>query len=255
MKLNFTEGQLNSHIYRIISLERLLEMFATQKNVLVNPEVWEDTFENFILKSQVKSASGELNDYGFSREMYGQCWTRENSSDAMWRIYSPNKECLRIRTTVRKLIESLYSAQNELASISCCIGKVEYLNNKNLMLRANSTFDESGISVENLFRSLLIKRRAFRHENEVRILFHNYRGEEPLSKIYSYSINPEDLIDQIMIDPRRSYSEFETIKAIIKHSTKFKKPIKRSKLYALPKKIIVEVTNDFNVYNEVFNKE
>lgn len=228
-------------------------MFATRKNLLVKPEVWEDTFENFILKSQVKSASGEVYTYDFHEEMYGQCWTKENSSDAMWRIYSPNKECLRIRTTVRKLIDSLYGAQNKHSTITCCIGKVEYLNNQKLMARANSTFDKSGISVENLFRSLLIKRRAFRHENEVRILFHNYRGGDPSSKIYSYPINPEDLIDQIMVDPRRSYSEFETIKKIIKHSTRYKKPIKRSLLYALPKTTVVEATDDFNIYNDIFN--
>lgn len=227
-------------------------MFATKKNVLVKPEVWEDTFENFILKSQVKSVSGEVCTYNFHEEMYGQCWTKESSSDAMWRIYSPNKDCLRIRTTVRKLIESLYAAHKNHSTIMCCIGKVEYLNDKDLMMRANSTFDESGISVENLFRSLLIKRRAFRHENEVRILFHNFQRGDVSSKIYSYPINPDNLIDQIMVDPRRSPSEFKTVKKIIRHATGYNRPIKRSLLYALPKTTVVEATDDFNIY-DIFN--
>lgn len=249
MILNISEKQLDSYIYRVTSLERLLEMFATNRNVLVKPELWEDTFENFILKSEVKSSTGQTYRYNFYEEMYGQCWTRESASDAMWRIYSPNKDCLRIRTTIRKLIESMYSTHPNHPGAMCCIGKVEYLNNKKLMERANSTFEESGISVENLFRSLLIKRRAFRHENEVRILFHNFNRVNLSSKTYSYSIDAEHLIDQIMIDPRRSQSESETIKKIIRHATGYRKSIKRSLLYSLPKDTVVEVKGDRSIYD------
>lgn len=252
MILNIPDRQLDSRIYRVLTLERLLEMFATNNNVLVKPELWEDTFENFILRSEVKSSSGQKYKYNLHEEMYGQCWTKESSSDAMWRIYSPNKDGLRIRTTIRKLIESMHSAHPAHPETMCCIGRVEYLNDKNLMERANSTFEKSGISVENLFRSLLVKRRAFRHENEVRILFHNYRGDNHPSKTYSYPVDPGGLIDQIMIDPRRTFSEFETIKRIIRHTTDYKKSIKRSLLYALPKKTVIEVKNDSNIY-DVFN--
>jgi hypothetical protein len=156
----------------------------------------------------------------------------------MWRIYSPNKDGLRIRTTIRKLLSSLYSSHPKNGKLMCCIGKVEYLADKELMERANSTFDESGILVEKLYRSLLMKRRAFKHENEIRILIHNFQGNNLESKTYEYPVCCNDLIDQIMIDPRRSYSEFKTIEKIIQHSTNFEKPIKRSLLYSLPQNVL-----------------
>jgi hypothetical protein len=108
--LNLKENEPDKHIYRIISLERLLELFATERNTLVKPEKWEDTFENFILKSKVRLLSGEVIKYNIHNRIYGQCWTSQTASDAMWRIYSPNKDGVRIRTTIRKLLKSHYDA-------------------------------------------------------------------------------------------------------------------------------------------------
>ena len=44
---------------------------------------------------------------GFKENLYGQCWTKTRESDAMWRIYSPNKNGVRIMTTPRKLLTAL----------------------------------------------------------------------------------------------------------------------------------------------------
>ncbi|MDQ6987895.1 MAG: DUF2971 domain-containing protein [Mariprofundaceae bacterium] len=242
MRINLSKKDLDRPIYRIISLERLLEIFTTNKNTLVKPSFWPDTFENFILKSKVKLLSGEIVEYNYHERMYGQCWTLHKSSDAMWQIYSPNKECLRIKTTIENLLSSIYEVHPDIPEAKCCIGKVEYLTTKDLMQVANSTFDDSGISVENIFRSLLVKRKAFEHENEVRLLYEEW-SDDTSSEIYPYSINPHKLISQIMIDPRRRCSEFTTLERIIRKATGFKGPIKRSRLYSLPTSKTVTVTN------------
>ena len=157
VKLNFSENQLDTRIYRIVPFVRLLEMFSESKNVLVKPELWEDTFENFILRSKIKAADGRVLRYNFHEQMYGQCWTLENSSDAVWRIYSPDKNGLRIRTTVRKLINAAYKVNPSHVVKQYCIGKVEYLSDEDLLSRANSTFEKNGISGEKLFRDFLSK--------------------------------------------------------------------------------------------------
>jgi hypothetical protein len=126
----------------------------------------------------------------------------------------------------------------------CCIGKVLYVGENKLMQYANSTFDDSGITVENLFRSLLLKRRAFRHESEVRLLFDEWDEESVNNNLYSYKVSPHELICQIMIDPRRTYSEFKNIRTIIRKLTGYNGEIKRSLLYSLPKDLIVDVTGD-----------
>lgn len=244
MLLNLQEADLGRRIYRVIPLERLLGLFVSRSNVLVKPALWEDVFENFILKSPVRLASGEVIKYNFHDRMYGQCWTLQAASDAMWRIYSPDGTGVRIRTTVKKLLEGLLAFNSgALSCASCCIGKVEYLSEMALMRIANTTFDDSGIGVTELFRSLLVKRRPFRHEAEVRLLYEELGDDAFSEDTYHYDVDPHQLIDQIMIDPRRSYAEFRVLEEVIRESTGYEGEIKRSLLYTLPKEITLDVTD------------
>lgn len=247
MLINIDDTELDKPIYRIISLERLLELFVTGTNTLVKPALWEDVFENFILRSPVRLRNGEIVNYNYYDRMYGQCWTLHKASDAMWRIYSSNKNGLRARTTIRKLAESLIAAQRSLPEIRCCVGKVKYRSDKALMNIANATFDDSGIGIDEIFRSLLVKRTAFIHEKEVRALSQELDDNAFSCDLYRYPVDPHYFIDQIMIDPRRSYKEFKTIEEIIRKTTGFKGEIKRSLLYTLPKGITWEVTDIFQM--------
>lgn len=228
----------NQYIYRIISIDRLFELFSNKENVLVSPKKWEDPFENFIFKSKARLPDGEIVDFGFRDDFYGQCWSRHKVSDAMWRIYSPKSNGVRIRTTIPKLANSLATVLQPWQNVQCFIGKVKYLNNNKMMDFANTVF-RGKINPEayELAKTLLVKRPAFRHENEVRILYFEKENGKPQS-IYKYAIDPHDLIDQIMIDPRVDYPEFQEIKDDIKSKTNFKGRILRSLLYAPPKNMV-----------------
>ncbi len=236
-KSNFINIDLsvkNQYIYRIISLDRLYELFSTKTNVLVSPEKWDDPFENFILNSKARLLDGEIVRLGFRDDFYGQCWTRHKASDAMWRIYSPDSKGVRIRTTISKLAASLAGTLGKWKNVQCCIGKVSYLNNSKLMAFANTVFKGYiNPPAYVLAKTLLVKRPAFRHEHEVRLLyFEKENGKK--NTIYKYDVEPHTLIDQIMIDPRLEYSEFKKVKSDIKSITNFKARILRSKLYTVP---------------------
>ena len=88
--INLSLDDLDRYVYRIISLKRLKELLLNEENVLVKPALWDDPFENFILNSKVRLKSGELATFGFRDDFFGQCWTLNKASDAMWRIYSPD---------------------------------------------------------------------------------------------------------------------------------------------------------------------
>lgn len=165
MYLNLSKKDYDKPIYRTISKKHLIELFKKRKNALVHPSEWDDPYENFILKSKVQMKLGEIKVYDFHENIYGQCWSRHKASDAMWRIYSPDKDGIRIKTTIRKLLSSLYYGSVHKPSWSCVIGKVEYLTERKLNKYANSIYVNGSLSKENLFRSLLVKRRAFKHEN------------------------------------------------------------------------------------------
>jgi len=234
--LYLSKSVWDTFVYRIIPINRLFELFATRQNVLVKPEKWEDPFENFILHARVQLPDGASATIGFRDHFYGQCWTLQSASDAMWRIYSPKSEAVRIRSTVRKLAESLWRCCGEWASHEAFIGKVQYLPTKQLEKFAKGFLrSEGGLLSMRLFAtSLLVKRPAFRHEREVRLIFTPHKKDKLSSDRFSYPVDPNELIDQIMIDPRKTIQDANALKREIKSKTGFDGTIKRSLLYAPP---------------------
>jgi len=228
-------------VYRIISVDRLYELFTTRENVLVPPSRWDDPFENFILKSRARLRDGTIVEFGFNNDFYGQCWTLKQASDAMWRIYSPRSDGVRIRTTVRNLLNSLSHELGEWAHVQAFIGKVRYLSDRQLRKFGNSVF-EDGLNPISIAETLLVKRRAFDHEKEVRLLyFEKTSSDGRMHDLYRYKVDPHALIDQIMIDPRLDKNEAEELKHTIRNKTGFTGDILRSLLYAPPEGMIFPI--------------
>jgi hypothetical protein len=204
----------------------------------VKPSLWEDPFENIIFKSKVQTQLGsEILVDRIRESFFGQCWTLNVESDALWRIYSPQKDGIRVTTTIGKLFDSFWSNQYYFKSLKFFIGKVKYLTQNEIInhfqgITLNSVvFDMSG---RNVIETLLFKREAFRHENEIRIIYKadNEKENYP-NDLFQYIINPCLLFDEILFDPRIKKSYFESIKEkIINYG--YKKNIELSTLYELP---------------------
>jgi len=234
--LNFKDEDLDRYVYRIIPEFRLIELFKNKENVLVSPRLWDDPFENFIMKSKIRFSNGEISKIGFYDDYFAQCWSFHKASDAMWRIYSPNKNGIRIRTTVKKLAESLSNNLGAWKNTQCFIGKVLYLPNKKMLNFANTVL--TGLPNQNNFaHTLLVKRPAFKHENEIRLIYSKKENTDP-SDIYSYPLDPHSVFDQMMLDPRLTKEEAKEMKKKIKTATSFTGPIKRSLLYAPPEDMV-----------------
>jgi hypothetical protein len=245
--INILESERDEYVYRIIPLSRLYELFENTENVLVKPSLWEDPFENFILKSNVRFKNGKSYDFNHQNGFYGQCWTRSKASDAMWRIYSSDKRSVRVRTTIRKLFNSLYNSQNldsqphiGLRDEKCFIGKVKYLPSHKLKAFASEFFSgQAGTRTYSLASSLCVKRPAFKHENEVRLIYFEHDVNKYKEQLFRYQFDAHQIIDQLMLDPRLDANEVETVKKEIAKRTGFKGQIKRSLLYALPEYLTI----------------
>src|SRR6185437_765892 len=216
-------------VYRIVRLHHLYKLFHQKENVLVSPEKWGDSYENLV------SRLAPLNCH-----CYGQCWTLHYASDAMWRIYSPGptknlkERAVRIRSKICNLLETI--EQRCQSTHAAFIGQVQYLSTKNLTAyiekRRMSCSDSN--SYRTLAETLLVKRLAFKHEGEVRLLLisRDSHGEHGL---FRYCVNPNTFIDQIMIDPRLDKNEADSLKREIESETRFTGgKITRSRLYAPP---------------------
>lgn len=214
--IGIPDDQRNCYVYRFIPVKYLYDLFDTGENVVVSPSKWDDPWENFILKGQKVPRKG----------WFGQCWTRLRASDAMWRIYSRDSKGVRIRSTPSKL-----------ASVSLCsdwkvfIGKVKYPKQDDLMQFAQSALGKLD-DIRHMAKTLLMKRRAFRHEGEVRLLmFHKGHAAPDMER---YKVNVAEMIDQIMLDPRLAKSDADQMKQKIRERTEFKGTILHSQLYSPP---------------------
>ena len=213
---------LDTRIYRIFTFERFKELITSNELVLVNPEKWDDPFENFFLKANAYDSEGNIVDFSNIRKMwYGQCWTLNEDTDAMWRIYSPNKNGVRISTTARKLFNAIYDENDKFASLKYFIGKVNYATKDelNTFMNENSFWDiASGGRSDGFAKLLCIKREAFQHENEVRILINESDEEKNknLNGLCRVKIDKNTLIDDICLDPRLTKNEYQEMESDIK---------------------------------------
>lgn len=195
----------------------MLDLFEQNKNVLVKPGRWKDPFENFIVES---------------KNVYAQCWTLHKASDALWRIYSPHSDAIRVKSRVGTLVAGLRGAVNDRSRIF--IGMVRYLTRDEITTFARSLNDQAKpFSSETVANALLVKKKAFEYEGEVRLI---YVGPASLANsLYRYTVKPDRLIEQIMIDPRVSTQCANNLKNwLMKHTGLCEEKIKHSRIYDPP---------------------
>lgn len=198
--INLDDSLLDKPVYRIMPIHRVLQTLESKQLVLVKPKKWDDPFENALLASAFETADGEKATFAAKDSVYGQCWTLHRETDAMWRIYSGNKDGVRIASTPRKLLSALQQSDPRSHAVSCFMGRVTYLPKTELLQKLGGinllNTDGSGIA-----ESLLYKRKEFAHEREVRLIYNGQDGH-CISDTYPFAIDPNDAFERLTFDPR-----------------------------------------------------
>ena len=233
--INLTEAQLDKPVYRIISMDRMTQVLRDKQLGLVKPKLWDDPFENALLASAFKAPDGKHVTFSAKDAVYGQCWTLHRETDAMWRIYSSNKDGVRVTSTPRKLHQALADSDSPYWKVRAFIGKVSY-KKKSDLLAALQGIHLTNTNGSGVAESLLYKRNEFRHEAEVRLIYSGPDGDCP-NDVYQVSIEPNTLFDKMVFDPRMELAEVkknaETLKLL-----GFVGRITRSSLYDAPKGLV-----------------
>jgi Protein of unknown function (DUF2971) len=259
--LDIKEQEKKLKLFRIISLDRLFEIFSEKNNTLVKPHLWDDPFENFIMGLKGLLPDGKLVEFGQRYAFYGQCWSTIIGSDAMWRIYSSDKRSVSIQVRINKLAEQFaYYAKSPVY-----IGKVRYLTTEGLLSWSKRLMNTAvSPSIKLLAKTLLVKRSAFSHENEVRLLYfdHHYdnfnyildgKNKYP-NTIFKYGIEPHELIESIILDPRMSPEEAKDTTEMIKVKTRYRGEIRQSQLYATPPDFVLKLNKKYATMEQAARK-
>ena len=221
MEDNFIDiTDLDQKIYRVFSISRFKELITNKELVLVNPKKWDDPFENFFLRANAFDEHGDSVSLGnIARKWYGQCWTFNSESDAMWRIYSHQKDGVRVSTTLRKLFSVLWDDKDQYAGLRYFIGKVSYQPRGEIekFMKEHSFLDMSIGGQNDRFAKLLcIKRLEFSHEAEVRLLANDTEGSRgDKAGCYRVPFDYTGIFHDACLDPRLDEKEYQGIKGEI----------------------------------------
>ncbi|WP_436323028.1 DUF2971 domain-containing protein [Vibrio cidicii] len=229
---SWVEDARDKYLFRVFSFERLLQFIETKKLVLVQPSMWEDPFENFFLSATLQNSGGREFSLDKKNTVFGQCWSLTRESDAMWRIYSQDLRSVKVRTTAGKLFDSVKISSDNLGYLY--LGKVNYLPMTELnKLCQNESFLSMSLDSDiGAASTLFYKRKEFKHENEVRIVFSERISGSSKDKVVMFDVDPFDLIDQIVFDPRINDGLYDVYRAHLE-SVGFNNIVK-SKLYDPP---------------------
>ena len=202
---------------------------------LVKPKKWDDPFENALLASTFETSNGERTSFAAKNSIYGQCWTLHRETDAMWRIYSHQKDGVRIASTPRKLFSALCRQDSESWKVRCFIGRVSYHGTAELLKALSRVYllDPNG---SGFAESLLYKRREFAHEREIRLICSDQDADKD-GDTYSFAIDPDELFDRITFDPRMDPELRNAYRLAIK-AKGFKNRVTTSSLYQAPQGLV-----------------
>jgi hypothetical protein len=216
-------------VYRIMSLDRLFQMFAESANYLVRPNMWQDPFENFIARLKGRLPNGELVEFAQRFDFFGQCWTLLGGTDAMWRIYSSDQRSVRVKVRVTDLYEALSATARDVPFI----GRVKYVHGSDLHAWTGRVVRSTKRpSLELLAKTFLVKRMPFSHENEIRLLYCSSTDDR--KSLYRHPFDCHRLIQELTLDPRLTHEEFIKLRDIVRSRTSFKGRVVQSDLYAPP---------------------
>lgn len=241
---NVISLDLDAPIYKYIPFKYLKLMIQNSNLYFGKVSSWEDVYENWFLKEQMVLSSGEkVSAKELIPGVFGQSWTLQEESDAMWRIYSKldrtlhdylDDTAVRIKTTARKLYNVIYA--NDEDFYTSYIGAVKYLSQNDFLKMQDSLSPLNPLDLSEVFvKSYFFKRAPFEHEKEVRpILIYSLKHENFGKDGVSFDIDFDNLIDEMVTDPRLTPDEYRTVRGqLIGLGAKSDK-VRNSELYNIP---------------------
>jgi len=194
-------------------------MLRVRRLALVSPNLWEDPREDIpasIVMQRPDHKQKELN--GYLHPARCQCWSFECESDSLLRAYSrvtidplhkrncePRNEGVMVRTTARKLSKALTEWTERATWGKFYLGRVQYLAKEEATQMVVNTLAGKGpVEIgrgEHRAQSLLLKRQAFAHEDEVRLIW-VCDDKRDVDKVMTVNVNPNDFIEEVTFDPR-----------------------------------------------------
>jgi len=223
--------QLRPYLHRIELLDRFFQILDNKEIVMVQPKCWTDPMENIIFNARIIK-NGMPFKHPAKDKIYGQCWSYDEDSYALWQIYTikPDDNGITQRHPGVRITTHL-DRLNQLSDNNngdFYYGVVDYLTQKDLLqLPKNKEYikclQSDEINDEHV-QSLLLKRKSYKYENEVRLLSIPDKSliDTKNERICRIKIAPLEFISSVRLDPSLNPKKFKDLKEKIVDQYGFK---------------------------------
>jgi hypothetical protein len=217
-------------LYRILSFKHVVDMFESKELYFALPSSWDDPYEKILVHKR-------------SHAFFAQCWCKKAVSDAMWRIYSQDRTAIRICTTRAKLRAAL-NAVKESHDLDHMIKDVEYVQASKIdgrIAKIARTLT-ANFEIKRAADALVLKRDAFDHEEEVRVLVNDRGATEDSERrmFVRVPVDPHVLVENIYFDPRADEAFERICTYYLQKKLLFKRKIGKSALYRIRDPVVVK---------------
>lgn len=178
-----------NQLYKYMSLDTALTCLGDKNKAgslrFVEPTKWVDRYEGLYYNAKYYNKSGSLNGSIPDPILFANCFSTKQDNEAAWKLYTYGKTglgsiCVEFKINRFKLRSELIKP--EIQGYSLYVGKVEYMAPSRIeslckpKLVINGHREEnpdynkyfSGYNLYNYLNLLLLKRKAFSHEEEIR---------------------------------------------------------------------------------------
>lgn len=142
-----------------------------------------------------------------------------------------------MKTTPRKVLQNLLVMKVPAPEQQFFLGKVRYMTESEIANMMN------GLSLSDVLTAggkasaaqlLSIKREAFRHESELRLIYQDWPDHKlGVKGIFTFKVNPGSLFEEVVIDPRLSTTDAKLTEQRLAASG-WSGLIRQSDLYQVP---------------------
>jgi len=199
----YTLPKDKSTVFKYMPLDRFVKSVDKKELIFVSPETWYDPFEQLYYGIDCSSRGYNTED------IVCMCVSEKSSTneDACWRVYAgTNNKTVRISIEQDRLLQLLDSF-SENNGYEVYIGKVNYDFEKEDIKKIHNTssplyneYFPIVMKVEHYLSLMLLKRSAFKYENEIRIFLVKKTISERLLRIpCNYKVTR--LVSNVMLSP------------------------------------------------------
>ena len=229
-------------LFRFVTAQRLEQMLSTRSLCLTRLTKWDDPFENVLMKVRLTciNTGQRVHVDGILNDFFGLCWTSNGvESDAQWRIYAPEGDGVRLRTTAGRLWRAVHDPTDPFAALKYSLGRVRYVSQTALTSFLTNPSNVTDLTLDpggqRIMRWLLLKRLEFKHEREVRLLYRDVKHNVRTRNYKRIRFDPNAVITDITCDPRMSARDFRSLRQRLR-GLGFTGQVHLSKLYRLPRR-------------------